>query len=65
MNWLVDISHVAEVDECTIFKAVKVMDLYLINYSNQWITAYIGTTQHHQNIIKITDLNIQYIARYV
>ena len=27
ISWLVDVSHVTEVDECSLFKAVKLMDL--------------------------------------
>ena len=65
ISWLVDVSHVTEVDECSLFKAVKLMDLYFIHYSNKVMKTYTGTQRQNTNIIRFNKLNYQCIARYV
>ena len=63
--WLVDVSYVTEVDECSLFKAVKLMYLYLIHYSNKVMKTYTGTQRHNKNTITFNKLNCQFIVRYV
>ena len=65
ISWLVDISYVTEVDECSLFKAVKLMDLYLIHYSNKVMRTYTGTQRQNTNIITFNKLSYQCIERYV
>ena len=65
ISWLVDVSCLAEVDECSLFKAVKLMDLYLIHYSNKVMKTYTGTQRQNTNITTFNKLNYQCIARYV
>ena len=65
ISWLVDVSHVTEVDECSLFKAVKLMDLYFIHYSNKVMKTCTGTQRQNTSIIRFNKLNYQCIARYV
>lgn len=65
ISWLFDVSYVTEVDEFLLFKSVKLMDVYLIYYSNKVMKNYTGTQRQNSNIITFNKLNYQCISRYV
>ena len=53
-TWLVDVSWVTEVGECSLFKSVKLIDLYLICYSNRVMKTYTGTQKQNKKLLRLT-----------
>ena len=64
-NLLVEVNYVAEVDKYTLLKAVKLMDLYLINFSSKLVTSLIITLQKNVDINNMLKSNFQCYASYV
>ena len=63
VHWLVEISHELCVDEITLFKSVKLMDMYVIDLKNNMDTPLMGPSCLSNQIVTVPPSRLQCVAR--
>ena len=63
IHWLVEISHELCVDESTLFKSVKLLNMYMIDLRNTMGKPLMGQSHISNEIVMVTPSRIQCFTR--